>query len=35
MDYKQSARWEATRFIESRISYRKDNPIQDFSSLFK
>jgi hypothetical protein len=35
MDYKWSARWEASRFVESRISYREDNPIQDFSSLFK
>jgi hypothetical protein len=33
MDYKRSARREATRFVESRISYREDNPIQDFSSL--
>jgi hypothetical protein len=35
MDYKQSARREATRFVKSRINYREDNPIQDFSSLFK
>jgi hypothetical protein len=35
MDYKQSARREVTRFVELRISYREDNPIQDFSSLFK
>jgi hypothetical protein len=34
MDYKQSARREATRFVESRISYREDNPIPGFSSLF-
>jgi hypothetical protein len=33
MDYKRSARREATCFVESRISYREDNPIQDFSSL--
>jgi hypothetical protein len=33
MDYKRSARWEATRFVESRISYREDSRIQDFSSL--
>jgi capsule polysaccharide modification protein KpsS len=33
MDYKRSARQEATRFVESRISYLEDNPIQDFSSL--
>jgi hypothetical protein len=26
---------EATRFVGSGISYREDNPIQDFSSLFK
>jgi hypothetical protein len=25
MDYKRSARREATRFVESRISYREDN----------
>jgi hypothetical protein len=35
MDYKRSARREATRFVESRISYREDIPIQDFSSFFK
>jgi hypothetical protein len=35
MDYKRSARRESTRFVESRISYREDNPIQDFLSLFK
>jgi hypothetical protein len=29
MDYKQSARREATHFVESRISYREDNPIHD------
>jgi hypothetical protein len=34
MDYKRSARREATRFVESRISYREDNPIPGFSSLF-
>jgi hypothetical protein len=35
MDYKRSARREATRFVESRKSYREDNPIPGFSSLFK
>jgi hypothetical protein len=35
MDYKRRARREATRSIESRISYREDNPIPGFSSLFK
>jgi hypothetical protein len=30
MDYKRSARQEATRFVESRISYREDNPIPGF-----
>jgi hypothetical protein len=35
MDYKRSARREATRFVKSRISYREDNPIPGFSSLFK
>jgi hypothetical protein len=35
MDYKRSVRREATRFVELRISYQEDNPIQDFSSLFK
>jgi hypothetical protein len=35
MDYKRSARREATRFVKSRISYVKDNPIPGFSSLFK
>jgi hypothetical protein len=35
MDYKRSARREATCFVESRISYREDNPIPGFSSLFK
>jgi hypothetical protein len=35
MDYKRSARREATRFVESIISYRKNNPIPGFSSLFK
>jgi hypothetical protein len=35
MDYKRSARRDATCFIESRISYWEDNPIQEFSSLFK
>jgi hypothetical protein len=34
MDYKRSARREATHFVESRISYREDNPIPGFSSLF-
>jgi hypothetical protein len=34
MYYKRSARPEATRFVESRISYREDNPIPGFSSLF-
>jgi hypothetical protein len=33
MDYKGSARREVTHFVESRISYREDNPIQEFSSL--
>jgi hypothetical protein len=33
MDYKRSARQEATHFVESRISYREDNTIQYFSSL--
>jgi hypothetical protein len=31
----RSARREATRFVESRISYREDNPIPGFLSLFK
>jgi hypothetical protein len=35
MDYKRSAKREATRFVESRISYREDNPILGFLSLFK
>jgi hypothetical protein len=35
MDYKRSARREATRFVELRISYREDNPISCFLSLFK
>jgi hypothetical protein len=35
MDYTRSARREATRFVKSRISYREDNPIPGFSSLFK
>jgi hypothetical protein len=30
MDYKRSARREETRFIESKISYREDNPIKIF-----
>jgi hypothetical protein len=34
MDYKRSARREATHFFESRISYQEDNPIPGFSSLF-
>jgi hypothetical protein len=34
MDYKRSARWEATRLIESRISYWEDNPIPGFSSFY-
>jgi hypothetical protein len=35
MDYKRSARREATRFVESRISYQENNPIPGSSSLFK
>jgi hypothetical protein len=34
MDYKRSAGREATRFVKSRISYREDNPIPGFSSIF-
>jgi hypothetical protein len=34
MDYKRRARLEATCFVESRISYREDNPILGFLSLF-
>jgi hypothetical protein len=34
MDYKRSARQEATRFVKSRISYREDNPIPGFSSFY-
>jgi hypothetical protein len=35
MDYKRSARRDATRFVESRISYREDNLIQDFFESFQ
>jgi hypothetical protein len=35
MDYKRSAKQEATRFVESRISYREDNPIPGFFESFQ
>jgi hypothetical protein len=33
MPAKKSSQREATHFIESRISYREDNTLQDFLSL--